>query len=142
MKCSEIMQKEVVTCHETESAKNCARVMREQNIGFLPVVNSHGFVVGTITDRDLVIRALATEKDGNTAIGSIMSRDIVACSPDDDVRSCERKMSDEHKSRMLVLKGGRCYGVISLSDIARVEDAARAGEVLKKVTEREQRAAP
>jgi CBS domain-containing protein len=140
MKCSEVMQKEVVTCHETESASDCARVMREQNIGFVPVVNSRGFVIGTITDRDLVVRALAAEKDGSTPIGSIMSRDIVACTPDDDVRSCERKMAEERKSRMLVLQGGRCYGVISLSDIARVEDAARAGEVLKKVTEREQRA--
>lgn len=140
MKCSEVMQKEVVTCHETESAADCARVMREQNIGFIPVVNARGFVIGTITDRDLVVRALAVEKDGSTPIGDVMSRDIVACTPEDDVRSAERKMEQERKSRMLVLQGGRCYGVISLSDIARVEDAARAGEVLKNVTKREQRA--
>jgi CBS domain-containing protein len=139
MKCSEIMQKEVVTCHETESASDCARVMREQNIGFVPVVNARGFVIGTITDRDLVVRGLAAGKDGATPIGDLMSRDIVACSPEDDVRSCERKMSDEKKSRMLVLQGGRCYGVISLSDIARVEDLARAGEVLRRVTQREER---
>lgn len=140
MKCSEVMQKEVVTCHETETASDCARVMREQNIGFVPVVNSRGFVIGTITDRDLVVRALAVEKAGTTPIGDLMSRDIVACSPEDDVRSCERKMEQERKSRMLVLQGGRCYGVISLSDIARVEEASRTGEVLKGITRREQRA--
>jgi len=139
MKCSEIMQKEVVTCDETESASDCARAMGEQNIGFVPLVNARGFVIGTITDRDLVVGGLAAGKDGASPNGDLMSRDLVACSPEEDVRSCERKMSDEKKSRVLILQGGRCYGVISLSDIARVEDLSRAGEVLRRVTQREER---
>ena len=66
---------------------------------------------------------------------------VTICGPDDDVSECEKKMEQTNKSRMLVVDGGKCCGVISLSDIAQCEEADRAGELLRKVTTREHRAA-
>jgi CBS domain-containing protein len=139
MKCSEIMQKEVITCRQSESASDTAKLMRDQNIGFVPVVDDDGKVCGTVTDRDLVVRMLAEGKNGSTTLRDIMTRDVVSCSPDDDISTCEEKMEQSSKSRMLVLDGGRVCGVISLSDIAQCEKPARAGELLRRVTTRESR---
>ncbi len=139
MKCSEIMHKDVITCRRGETAGECAKRMRDANIGFVPVVDDAGNAVGTLTDRDLCVRVLADGKNGTTPIGEVMTRAIVACSPDDDIGECEAKMEEANKSRMLVLDGGRVAGVISLSDIAQHEKPARAGELLRKVTTRESR---
>ncbi len=139
MKCSDLMEKNVVTCREDESAYDCAKVMRDQNVGFVPIVDDGGKVIGTVTDRDLVVRFMADGKSGGATVGELMSRDVVWCSPDDDLVIAESKMETQHIARMLVCDGDTVCGVISLSDIAQAEDAARTGELLKSVTQREQR---
>ena len=67
-----------------------------------------------------------------------MSRDIIACSPDADLKEAERLMTRHQKSRMLCVgEDGRPMGVISLSDIAQQDSHTRASRILKKVSERE-----
>ncbi len=141
MKCADIMQQKVITCRESDTIATCSKLMRDKNIGFIPIVDASGYVVGTITDRDLVTRGLADGKGFDTKISLLMSRDVIACSKNEDIASCERKMEQEQKSRILVLENDKCVGVISLSDIAQNDRSDRAGEVLRKVTTREAHAA-
>ena len=69
-----------------------------------------------------------------------MTEEVVACSPQDDIREAERVMAENHKSRIMCNDDdGRLVGVISLSDIAQHEGGARASDTLRQVSEREAR---
>lgn len=140
MRCSELMKKSPECVSMKDDAKTAARKMRDSNVGFLPVCDPDGRVVGTVTDRDLAIRLVAENMPGSTSVGDVMSREIVFCRPGDDVREAERRMARQHKSRMLVLdEAGKLLGVFSLSDIAQFEPADRTARTLKEVTDREAR---
>ena len=124
-----------VVVHDT--CRSAARTMRDENIGFLPVCDSAGRVIGTITDRDLALRIVAEGMQFDLPVSDVMSREVVACYPDDDLARAEQVMSASHKSRLVVLDDtGRLAGVLSLSDIA-THDAANAGATVARVAERE-----
>ena len=140
MRCEEIMKRDVQCVQPTDPVQAGARRMRDANIGFLPVCDSSRKVLGAITDRDIALRIVADGRPPTTAIDDVMTREVVACAPGDDVRRAEELMGKQHKSRMIVAdEEWRLVGVISLSDIAQVEDASRASQTMKQVTEREAR---
>lgn len=130
MLCHDVMKMDVFTCHEDDSIAECARVMKERNVGFVPVVDDEAKLVGMVTDRDLVLRAVAEYKPATTLVGTVMTRGAQACVPFEDLRAAEEKMASARVSRLVVVDGnGRCAGVISLSDIAQAESRARAGQL-------------
>jgi CBS domain-containing protein len=140
MHCEEIMKRDVEYVAPADTVQVAARRMREANVGFLPVCDSSRKVLGAITDRDIALRIVADSRPPTTAVGDVMTREVVACRPGDDVRRAEELMGKQHKSRMIVAdEEWRLLGVISLSDIAQVEDAPRASQTMKQVTEREAR---
>jgi len=140
MRCEEIMKRDVQCVQPTDSVQLAAKRMREANVGFLPVCDSSKKVIGAVTDRDIVLRIVADGRPLTTAVGDVMTREVVACAPGDDVRRAEELMGKQHKSRMILAdEDWRLLGVISLSDIAQVEDASRASQTMKQVTEREAR---
>jgi CBS domain-containing protein len=138
MLCRDVMKTEVFYCHETDSAMQCAQIMKDRNIGFLPVLDAERRVVGIVTDRDLALRIVACALPAGTRVGLVMTRDICVCRPEDDLQSAERKMATARKSRLVVTdQDGRCAGVISLSDIARAVSSGHAGNILYAITRRE-----
>jgi CBS domain-containing protein len=140
MRCEEIMKREVECVEPTEPVQAAARRMRDANVGFLPVCDSSRKVLGTITDRDIAIRIVAEGRPPTTAAADVMTREVVACRSDDDVTRAEQLMGSRQKSRIICTdKDGRLAGVISLSDIAQVEEGSRASETMKQVTDREAR---
>lgn len=141
MRCDEIMKRDVECVSPQDTVQAAARRMRDENVGFLPVCDSSKKVLGTVTDRDLAIRILADARAATTPINDAMSREVIACRPEDDLRKAEELMSKNHKSRIMCLdNNGRIVGVISLSDIAQREDDGRAAETMRAVSEREVRA--
>ena len=137
MRCDEIMKKDVECVSPSDSARTAARKMRDAEIGFLPVCGDDGKVMGTLTDRDLAIRLVAEDRGGDETIDRIMTNEVIACSPEDDLTEALRLMRENHKSRILMVdKEGRLQGVISLSDIAQVAEEEGA-ETLRAVSERE-----
>jgi len=139
MRCKDVMLNLVYTCPENGSVLECARKMRDEKIGFVPVISHEGKVIGVVTDRDLAIRVLAENKPPTLPVREIMSvGELVTCTPEDDLLFLEKRMSSEKKSRAVVLDKGELVGVISLSDIARAETSARrTGNLLKDVSTRE-----
>lgn len=138
MRCREIMKRNVETCWVYDSAADVAERMRVRGVGFVPVCDDSGAVVGTVTDRDLAIRLVAERLPHETPIHRIMSEEPIVCSPDDDLDRAEKLMSRFRKSRIVCVDDRmRALGVISLSDIADAEYAWRAGRVLRDVTDRE-----
>ena len=121
-------------CREADSVIECAKLMRDESIGFVPVCNEAGEPIGAITDRDLAIRVLAAGRSPDEPIEEFMTRDVVACQIGDDVRDCERLMRDRRKSRVMVCdENGKLQGVISLADVAEAESDDATGETLQQV---------
>ncbi len=121
-------------CRESDPVIECARLMRDESIGFVPVCNEKGEPIGALTDRDLAIRVLADGRSPEEKIETFMTRDVVACRLGDDIRDCERLMRDRRKSRIMVCdEDGRLQGVISLADVAEAESEDAAGETLQEV---------
>ena len=140
MKCKDIMKTDVECLSPTDSVHSAAECMRSENVGFLPVC-SDGRVIGTVTDRDLAIRVLATHRDGLTQLGDVMTREVVKCRPDDNLRTAEELMAQYRVSRIVCVgDDDKLEGIISLSDIAQRERPRRAMKTWQRVTEREARA--
>ena len=141
MLCEEIMQRRVETVAPEDSALIAADKMRKRNIGFLPVCERDGTVVGAITDRDITVRLVCEDLPAQTHVRALMTNEVVACRPTDSLHHAEDLMAQKQKSRVVCVDDlGRIVGVLSLSDIARGE-GDRAVETLPRVTAREARRA-
>lgn len=141
MQVSEIMKSDVTCVREGHSVLQAAQLMRDKNIGFLPVCDATNHVLGTLTDRDIAIRCAADGIDANECkVEQIFTREVVASKPDDDLAVAEELMARYQKSRILVVddEDGLC-GVVSLSDIAQKAGLADGGKTLRYVTSREAR---
>lgn len=143
MRCRDLMKSPVVCSKLDDSASDTAARMRSRKIGFVPVCDESGRVVGTVTDRDLVVRVLAERSSSGTPIRLVMTPGPVTCRPNDELQTAEDLMRRYHKSRIICVdEGFKPVGVISLSDIATHDEAARAGELLRAISEREVRSSP
>jgi len=136
MLCRDVMLPYVYKCYETDPVHLCARMMRDENIGFLAVVDHHEKVVGVVTDRDLAIRVLAENRAPGSAVDTIMtSGELLTCRPEDPIKQLEERMAESKKFRALVLDDlGNCIGIISLSDIAQSERPRRTGRLLREIS--------
>lgn len=141
MQCSELMKPHPATVKAEDSAQVAASRMRDEGIGFLPVCDADGTVLGAVTDRDITTRVVAAGLPGTVPVGSFMTRETIACRPEDDVREVERKMSLAQVSRVMVIdpNSDRLLGVISLSDVSQLETGGRATRTLVEVSSREAR---
>ena len=138
MRCESIMSKRLYTLAETSSTLDAAKLMRDFDIGFIPITNSQGKVVGTLTDRDIVVRLAAGNGSLAAPIRQHMTSDVVACKPSDDILKAENLMRQRRKSRIVCVDDqGLPVGVVSLSDIAQHDDASNVGQTLREITRRE-----
>ncbi|HEV8332058.1 MAG TPA: CBS domain-containing protein [Steroidobacteraceae bacterium] len=137
--CREIMKRDIECLSPREPAQAAAERMRDRNIGFLPVCDDSMQVLGTVTDRDIALRIVADLLSAGTPVERVMTREVVACYPEDDIELAKELMADHRKSRiMCVDDDGTLIGVISLSDIAKLEGDG-AARTLRAVSRREAR---
>lgn len=126
----EFMTREPVTIEAGKPIEEAARLMREHDIGLLPVMEGGQFK-GVVTDRDIVIRAVADGKF-QERIGSIVSTRVQALSPDDDVRRAAEMMSQSDVRRLPVCEGDRLVGIVSVGDLATRANSNLAGAVMER----------
>ena len=138
MRCEEAMTREVECLKTNDSVAEAARRMRDADVGFLPICRTDGTAVGTLTDRDLVIRVLAENQASTTQVQDVMTPNVVSCRPDDDVIRAEQLMRANQVSRILCIDDdGQIAGVISLADIAQNERESESGRLLADVKQTE-----
>ena len=118
-----------------DSIQNAARIMRDCDTGAVPVVDN-GRPVGMVTDRDIVIRAVAEDGQLNRLVRDIVSSGVVCASPDMSTREAEELMSGHQIRRLPVVENDRIVGIVSLGDIA-VKEAKdkRTGDTLEHISE-------
>jgi CBS domain-containing protein len=139
MLCKDIMNTELHACRDTDTVSRCARVMRDHDVGLVPIVDEAGRLVGLVTDRDVAVRVVASDMPGYASVSHVMTTDLVTCEPGDDLSVAESRMAKHQKSRILVVDDSRCVGVIGIADVGQHEEWARAGHLLQSVSRREAR---
>jgi len=141
MQCSELMKTDVACADANMPIRQVAELMRDRNVGFAPVCDDQGRVIGTLTDRDLVLRVVASRKDPESVKASeVMSPGVVTCKAEETLADVEQLMSKHKVSRIVVVDDrGAPQGVISLSDVATVETGGKSSAVLRSVSQREAR---
>jgi CBS domain-containing protein len=131
------MTADVVTVSPQASLIDAARLMRDSDIGPLPVCED-GRILGMLTDRDITVRAIASGKaPESTRVADVMSPEVVSCLESDDVRRAAEIMQSAQLRRLLVVNGdGRLAGIVSLGDLAlQTGDEELTGETLERVSE-------
>src|SRR5262245_51654184 len=137
MRCHDVMKREVVFLGEQHTLHDAAKKMRDKDVGFLPVCDARGKVLGTLTDRDIVIRALTSTLPPGTPVTEIMTTGIVGCHPEDSIELAEDLMVRFKKSRIVVVDDeGILLGVVSLSDVAEHASPRQTQSTIRGVTDR------
>ncbi len=114
----EIMTRDVVNMQVDTTLDQAARTMREQDIGNV-VVAEDEHLVGLVTDRDIVVRAVAEGMDPTTTtLGAVASRDIIAVQPDDTAQAAALLMREQAIRRVLVVDEQGLCGIVSIGDLA------------------------
>jgi len=137
MKLSEIMTSDVEILHPDDSLQTAARKMRDRDIGFLPVYDGDQ-LIGVLTDRDIVMRGLASGMQPDTMIGrNLLTAPVVYCYDDQSVDEATDLMRQNQIRRLVILQRGndRVVGVVSLGDLTMNADKKTSGEVLQSVSE-------
>ena len=131
------MTTDVMTCRDTDKVADCAGMMKELNVGAIPIVDENDNLVGIITDRDIAVRAVAKGADISQAqVGDFMTPSPITVEPDADVEDAADLMADNQIRRLPVVKNGRLLGIVSLGDLAvDVGEAEMLAECLEKISE-------
>ncbi len=136
MKVREVMTSPVIGIHPDESVEVAARKLAYHNVGVLPVCSSGGQLCGLVTDRDLVTRCLAANKQpSQTKVREIMTGRVLSVSPDMEAGVAAHLMGRQQVRRLPVVDNGKLCGMFSLGDLARTEDGVMdAADALSDIT--------
>ncbi len=145
MKCKEVMTKNPISAPISGSAQQAAQLMKQENIGILPVVDEKTQrLMGVVTDRDLCLGVIAGGMNaGEAKLSDLMSKSPFTCNPEDDIQKVEQQMKQHHIGRIPVVdQNGACIGIISQADIAMKGAQPQAFyETFREVAKRSTRAA-
>ena len=135
MKVRDAMAKTVTTAKKNDKVIDVAKKMKQEDAGFMPVVDDGGRLIGVITDRDIVIRCIAEGHDPRAETAEhLMSTQVTTISPDDDIEEAGRKMEREEVRRLPVAENGRLVGVLSHGNLVQATKNKTAEKVTEGVT--------
>jgi CBS domain-containing protein len=119
------------------SIREAARLMEEEDVGSLPVVEEGARLVGIVTDRDIAIRAVARglEPEGTTVM-DIASKDVYGLKPDDDLDEAIEMMARAQVRRLpVVVRDNELVGMVAQADVARTSKEKTTGEVVQAISQ-------
>jgi CBS domain-containing protein len=114
------------TVPASATLEDAAREMSRDDIGAVLVEDS-GSLTGILTDRDIVVRAIAEHRDpSSTKVGDVATRDVKALTPDQSVEDAIKIVREQHVRRIPVVQDGRPAGIVSIGDLAIERDTKSA----------------
>lgn len=136
MKVKDLMTKNVRTADKNSSLTEVAQSMKSLNVGSIPVCDTNNNIVGIVTDRDIVLRSVATGNNSeNTKAQDVMSTHIVSVSPDTDVHEAADLMARNQIRRLPVVENGKLSGIVAIGDFATQNiHVNEAGEALSDIS--------
>ena len=125
MQVQDIMTQSAISISPEESAEVAARTLTHYNIGILPVCDASGKLCGLVTDRDLVIRCMASGKaPAKTKVKDVMTGNMTTVTPDMPATMAANLMGQKQVRRLPVTERGRLLGMVSLGDMAKCTETA------------------
>jgi CBS domain-containing protein len=122
------------TATPAQSLAEAARLMKQQDVGSVPVVDGSR-LVGVLTDRDIVVRAVAEGGDPQTVqVGDVASHNVVTVHPDDDLDDALRLMAQHQIRRLAVVEDGHLVGVVAQADVAHEAKDKAVGQVVEEIS--------
>ncbi len=135
MQVSDIMTRDVQSARPDETVRQAAERMAELDVGSLPVCEGRR-VIGVVTDRDIVVRAVAKGVEGDAAVRDVMTDAVETVGEADDLEEVHDRMSAAQVRRLPVVDDkGELIGVVALADIARRERPGESGATLEEISE-------
>jgi CBS domain-containing protein len=137
--CSQLMTHDPVFCLASDTVDRAAQLMRQEDVGSLPVIENYQTkkLLGIITDRDIALKVVAEKRDAtSTRAQEVMTRNPVICRPDNDLQVALDAMAGHQVRRIPVVDdNNQIVGIISQSDVAtRVSEPARTAELVKEIS--------
>jgi CBS domain-containing protein len=131
----ELMTKNPRTVESGATVVDAARVMRDEDVGIVPVVEGEK-LVGTVTDRDIAIRVAAEGKPPESVtVGEIASRELVTIDPQQDLEEALRLMARHQVRRLPVVEeDGKLVGIVAQADIARNASDEQTGDLVEDIS--------
>ena len=125
----------VETVTPSQPLREAAKLMKQGDFGSLPVVD-HGRLVGVLTDRDIVVRAVAKGLDTNAAqVGEVASTGPITVQPDQDLDEALRLMAKHQVRRLPVVEGEMLVGVLSQADVALEAKDSTTGDMVQEISQ-------
>jgi CBS domain-containing protein len=139
-KCNEVMTKDPVCCLPNDSVAKAAELMKNENIGSIPVIENEQsqVLVGIVTDRDLALKIVAGALDAkSTTVETVMTYKVVTCHADDDLQKALEAMAEHQLRRIPVVDNdNKIVGIIAQADVAtRVDELEKTGEMVKGISQ-------
>lgn len=116
-KVRDVMTAGPIVLQRNQSIVDAARAMRDNSVGAVLVVDGDA-LCGLVTDRDLVVRALAEAASPDSPVGEVCSPDLVAVDADDETEEAGRVMRENAVRRLPVMDDGHVVGIVSMGDLA------------------------
>lgn len=137
-RCREIMRPCVVAVTPTTTVSAAARLMVQESLGSLPVVDTRGLLLGIVTNRDLVVRVCAEERDPTTTfIVEVMTEQPIACHADAPIQELEQLMIEHNVNRVFVTDdGARVVGTVTFLDLVHYEEPMRLAVLARNLSTR------
>jgi len=137
MKAKDIMSKDVKCIHPEMSLQEAAKIMRDKDVGALPICGEDQ-LVGVVTDRDIVVRILAEGKDAKAStVRDAMSARCLYCFDEDGIDDVAKNMAKSQIRRLPVLnKDKRLVGILALADLCCRGSKQAAGEALHGISQK------
>jgi CBS domain-containing protein len=134
-KARDVMTGDATCVQEDQTLTDAARLMRDLNVGALPICGNDNRLKGMVTDRDIVVRCIADNGDPqSTRVSSLAQGKPVTVGADDDIEVALRTMSEHQVRRLPVIDGHDLVGVISQADIARNLSDDKIGDLVEAIS--------
>jgi CBS domain-containing protein len=138
MKIQDVMTRDPRSVAPETPVSEAARIMRDEDVGIVPVVDGDRRLVGVVTDRDIAVRIVAEGRDASVSVRDVMSSDDLAtCTPDADVEQAMEQMASEQVRRIPVVdERGSLVGIIAQADVVRkASDDRKAENTVERISE-------
>ncbi|MGI6727608.1 MAG: CBS domain-containing protein [Anaerovoracaceae bacterium] len=135
MKVKDLMSNSIICARPETSIEQVAKQMRQADVGSIPICDDQDKVLGIITDRDIVVRALSSDENNKNA-EDIMTQHPISATPNMDIHQAALLMAKNQIRRLPVVDNNRLIGYLSMADYARksiyVDEAGDALSAISK----------